>query len=235
MEVARTVALALAAILLVAAGPAWAEMGPCKPDSHDGIVCGSGKGAARVVEDTISPNKRLALAWRAPKGEPTEEPGDDIELVLVRLADGAVLAARETEFWSTGEGRANRLREEAVWSPNSRIVIRAYHSRFSTDNLDLFVLGQKDELAGEVDLRKLVNPLLQAKVRGRAKDVDEWAFSFDSEKTSVGNDGTVRLRVMMWIPKDGPERNFQVTPRVTQAKASPSAQLLSIQPVRARR
>jgi hypothetical protein len=188
-----------------------------------------------VVEDTISPNKRLALAWRAPKGEPTEEPGDDIELVLVRLADGAVLAKRETEFWSTGEGRANRLREETVWSPNSRIVIRAYHSRFSTDNLDLFVLGQKDELAGEVDLRKLVNPLLQAKVRGRAKDVDEWAFSFDSEKTSVGNDGTVRLRVMMWIPKDGPERNFQVTLRVTQAKAEPSAQLLSIQPVRASR
>ena len=37
----------IAAFALVLAGPARAEIGPCKPD-QEMLLCGSGKGAARV-------------------------------------------------------------------------------------------------------------------------------------------------------------------------------------------
>ena len=65
-------------------------MGPCQPDKFDGLICGSGIGAARVIADTLSPSKRLALAWRSPKGAPTEVPSGDTEILVVRVADGAI-------------------------------------------------------------------------------------------------------------------------------------------------
>jgi len=49
--------------------------------------------AAIVIRDTPSPSGRLALAWRTPEAPPTEEPDwDKIELPVLRVADGAVLA-----------------------------------------------------------------------------------------------------------------------------------------------
>src|SRR5262245_53452795 len=127
-------AIAVALATCVFAASARADMGPCKPDAFEGLLCGSGKNSARVINDTISPDKRHALAWRAPGSATTEQPDtDDLELLLVRLADGAVLATRPTEYWDTGNGHVNRLEEEAVWSPNSHYVLRAFQSRFATD------------------------------------------------------------------------------------------------------
>ncbi len=58
--------------LLAAALPAHAEIGPCQPDQFDSFICGSGEGAARIIEDTLSPDKTLAFAWRNPKAAPME-------------------------------------------------------------------------------------------------------------------------------------------------------------------
>ena len=58
-------------VFLTASAMAHAEMGPCQPDSHESFICGSGNGAARVIGDTVSPSKRLALAWRGTKTPPT--------------------------------------------------------------------------------------------------------------------------------------------------------------------
>ena len=63
----RIFAAALVAAVLFTSPPAHADMGPCKPDKHDGLICGSGDGAARVIDDTTSPSKQLALAWRTPE------------------------------------------------------------------------------------------------------------------------------------------------------------------------
>ena len=80
-------------------------MGPCKQDETlDAMFCGSGNGAAFVIRDTLSPSGRLALAWRTPDGPPTEQPDEDkIELVVVRIADGAILSQGKTDYWDTGE------------------------------------------------------------------------------------------------------------------------------------
>src|SRR5271169_6020298 len=78
--------------------PAHAEMGPCKPlEKREVLICGNGNGAAIVIPDTPSPSGRLALAWRTPDAPPTEEPDrDKIELLVLRLADGAILARGKT-------------------------------------------------------------------------------------------------------------------------------------------
>jgi hypothetical protein len=221
---------------LLAALPARAEMGPCKPDDHDGLICGEGAGAARVIVDTVSPNKRLALAWRSPTGTPTEDPDDNLELLVVRLADGAVLAKTETEYWATGERKVNRLIEAASWSPDSRLVVRTFHSRFSTDNFDLFVLGAKDELIGTLDLKKIVEPAVRAQLKRRVRNADNYTFSVSLDrKLTVGNDDVARVPVMMWIPKDGPEANFEVTLRIARAKLKPVARVTSIRPIPASR
>jgi hypothetical protein len=62
------------------------------------LTCGQGDGAARVIDKTMSPSKRLALAWRSMDHPPTEpaEDYDDLELLLIRLKDGAVLSRRMT-------------------------------------------------------------------------------------------------------------------------------------------
>ena len=63
-------ALAIAGLLAGAAFPAMAELGPCKRDARETPLCGSGKGAARVVRNTMSPDKKFALAWRDPDKDP---------------------------------------------------------------------------------------------------------------------------------------------------------------------
>ena len=144
----------LAIVLLAAAAVMWtgaslvsaAETGPlgaCRPDAHEGLTCGAGDGAARVIAGTISPSKRLALAWRAPGGPPTEEPDtDDVELLLIRLSDGVILATSKGAYWDTGETHANRREEKAAWSPDSRLMVEAYDTRFSTDGLTVTAIGR---------------------------------------------------------------------------------------------
>jgi len=92
--------LGLLTALICAAMPVRAETGPGRPDAHDSFNCGSGAGAARVIDGTLSPDKRPAFAWRASKSPPTEIPDDDseVELLLARLADGTILACRPTGY-----------------------------------------------------------------------------------------------------------------------------------------
>jgi hypothetical protein len=153
-----TRAIAILFVVLAATPPAGAEIGPCRPDTFKGLTCGSGSGAARVIEKTLSPDKTLAFAWRNPKGEPTDQPDPDdaLDLLLLRLSDGAVLARSATEHWATGEAHANRRDEYAIWSPDGRFVLRIAERRFDTGALDLFVLAADGKSAASVDLKKII-------------------------------------------------------------------------------
>lgn len=86
-------AVALLASALTS-GSAPAEMGPCRPADFD-LICESGDCAARTIIKAISPSKRLAFAWRLANRPPTERPEENdpnLENLIVRIADGAVLA-----------------------------------------------------------------------------------------------------------------------------------------------
>jgi hypothetical protein len=49
---------------------------------------------------------------------------------------------------------------------------------------------------------------------------------------SIGNSGLVRAAVMMWVPKDGPERNSTVTVRVIRGAKSLAARIVAVVPSR---
>jgi hypothetical protein len=124
-------AVAIAGLLAGAALPVRAELGPCKRDAQELPLCGSGKGAARVVRNTVSPDKKFALAWRHPDKDPADvtEDDTDLELLLIRLADGVVLAKGDTDYFRNPGVTANRREESAIWSPDSRMVIRQLDPR----------------------------------------------------------------------------------------------------------
>jgi hypothetical protein len=221
--------------VLCAALPARAEMGPCKLDATEDLTCGTGVGAARVIDDTQSPNKRLAFAWRLPDADPDAQPDEDdkIDLLLVRLADGAILSKSYTGFWANGHGRSNNKLEEVTWSPNGRLAARVFQTRFETDTFELYALGAKGEFVGQVDLYKIVEPAVREQMKGYVPPADGYSFSVQAGKRlKLGNDGVMRLTVMMWLPKDGPEKYFDVTLRIARGKGDLSATIASIKPGR---
>ena len=216
--------------------PARAQIGPCRLDVNEDLQCGSGAGAARVIDDTQSPNKRLAFAWRVANGDPAEQPDDDdnIELLLVRLKDGAILGQSYTGFWANSHGRSNNKLEEITWSPNGRLAARVFQTRFETDTFELYALDAKGELAGQVDLYKIVEPAVREQMKGYAPPADGYSFSVQAGKhLKLGNDGVLRLTVMMWMPKDGPEKYFDVTLRIARATDGLHPTIASIKPGRA--
>jgi hypothetical protein len=217
--------------------PARAEMGPCKQDEkREVLICGSGNGAAIVIRDTLSPSKRLGLAWRTPDAPPTEEPDwDKIELLVLRVADGAVLSRGKTEYWDAGEGygHVNRLEELAYWSPNSRLMIRSFNSRFSTDKVELYAFNPDDKVTGPLDLLKIIDSAVRARLKARVKNADGYDFSLTSIKdeetpATIDDRGLIRAEVMYWIPKMGPYYYYTVKARVVRAKGSLEARIVSI-------
>lgn len=222
--------LALLALLALAA-PARAEMGACHPDTHDGLICGDGDGAARVIDGTMSPAKTHALAWRDLTGPPTEDPDTEkLESILVRLSDGTILARTEGAYWNTGERRANRMSEDAAWSPNSRLVVRIADSRFSTDAIQLHLLGKNDAVSS-VDLRALVAPAVDGKLRKRVRNADSHVMSVPRDRLSVDNTGRVRLHVVMAVPKQEGSAGYDLVLQASSGKG-PGARIVSIRSVR---
>src|SRR5262249_6486146 len=101
--------VAAAAILIGACTGARAGTGPCKPDQFNGLTCGEGPGAARVIEGSMSPSKQIAFAWREPGNPPTEEPDIyQVESMLLWLGNGTPLAISPGAYWDTGTAHANR-------------------------------------------------------------------------------------------------------------------------------
>ena len=50
----RSASIILAFLAVCLSSPCEAA---CIPDRHGGLVCGEGKDAARIIDDTISPSK----------------------------------------------------------------------------------------------------------------------------------------------------------------------------------
>ena len=134
--------VAAAAILIGVCTGARAGTGPCKPDQFNGLTCGEGPGAPRVIEGTMSPSKQIAFAWREPGKPPTEEPDIyQVESMLLWLYSGTPLAISPGAYWDTGTAHANRYDFHAIWSPNSRYVIELLDFRWSTEALRVYSLG----------------------------------------------------------------------------------------------
>ena len=207
----------ITAFALVLAGPARAEIGPCKPD-QEMLLCGSGKGAARVIPDTISPDKKFALAWHDPDRNPDEVEDFDNEFLLIRLADGAVLAKAETDYFSNPRMHANRRYEAATWSRNSRMVVRQYNTRWTTDAFTLYRIGADGTLAGQTDLLAIVEPALRARLKKLGRNPEDYLFSVSNNGATLGNDGEFRFNAIMSVMKKEPEVDYRIVVKATPGK-----------------
>lgn len=225
----RATALAIAA-LLAAALPARAELGPCKPDAQATPLCGSGKGAARVVRNTMSPDKKFALAWRHPDKDPAAvtEDDSDLELLLIRLADGAVLAKADTEYFRNPGVTANRREEFAIWSPDSRMVVRMYDLRYGTDVFTLYRIGADGTLAGQLDLDKMIEQAVYAQLKKIGRNPDDYGVLISDNGNTLRNDGTLRFKVTAFIVKKDPEVDYDVEIKVTPGSTPLRARIIAI-------
>jgi hypothetical protein len=79
-----------------------------------------------------------------------------------RVADGVVLAKTDTDYFRNPGVAANRREEFAIWSPDSRMVIRKLHVRYGTGEFTLYRIGPDGALAGDIDLIKMVEPAVHA-------------------------------------------------------------------------
>jgi hypothetical protein len=223
-------ALALAVLLASSALPAMAELGPCKADGQDTPLCGSGKGAARVVEDTISPDKKFALAWRHPTMDPgdvTRDEDDGLELLLIRLADGAVLAKADTQYFRNSKG-ANRRHEFAIWSPDSRMVIRMYDLRYGTDVFTLYRIGADGRLEGQIELDKMIEDAVYARLKKIGRNPEDYDVLISSSGNTLRNNGTLRFKAVAFIVKKDPEVDYDIEMKITTGKAPLRARIVKI-------
>jgi hypothetical protein len=195
------------------------------------MTCGQGPGAARVVDGTTSPSKRFAFAWRAPGRSPTEPPdqtGDSmftVESLLIRLSDGAVLSSAKGEYWRTGDLETNHIDENVAWSPNSRLAVEVQDSKWHTDVLRLYAIGADDKVL-VLDLQKIIEPAVRKQLRQLGKN--DRIYTFSVEGPTVDDSGLVRAPVLMQIPKQEGDLNFDATLQVSQKNGALSAGDVSV-------
>ena len=228
-QIAVAVAMFLTALASAPSSVA-AGMGSCVSDDHGGLTCGNGDGAARVIPKTTSPSNRLALAWRLTNRPPTGRPNEndpDLESLIVRIADGAILVKSRGAYWDIGERTAKGQDLSAAWSPDSHLLIRKA-DRVGSESVELFAFTEDDAVTGPFDLVKVLAPAARAEMKG-VKDVEEYSFRISYQPAiAIDDQGLIHASVYMQAPgsDDGPI--YKLTAQVTRAGNSLDAKVLSI-------
>jgi hypothetical protein len=228
----KSTATALAfAALAIAPLIARAEMGPCISDDRGSLTCGNGVSSARVIPKTTSPSNRLALAWRLTSSAPgyqLHEDNPDLESLIVRIADGAILAKSQGTYWNMGDRYAKAQYLTAAWSPDSHLLIRMAGKNDAPHSAELFAFAQDDGVTGPFDLVKVLDPAVRAEMKG-VNDVDKYVFKISTQPSmTIDDQGLVHASVFMVTRESGDERIYKLTVQVTRAANSLDAKVLSI-------
>ena len=203
----------------------------CVADQRGGLVCGEGKAAMRVFANTTSPSKNYAFAWRSAQGLPSgDDIPNDVENVLIRVTDGAVLAKLGGTYWETGEMRANRYDLLAAWSPDSRAVIEVANSRWDSDSFAYYRID--GATATRLDLRALVESVMTARLPPRNRQGNSFRVREDLPVTLDARGG-VRFTAMLYVPKGETSNDYKVQVNVRTTGGKPSAQVVSMRRVKA--
>jgi hypothetical protein len=226
---------ALVALATLASGMVPSRADPCGPAAGDAVECGQGNGAWRVIANTTSPSKRLAVAWHNAASAPSKPPGDTdvVEDALVRLSDGVVLAKLAGAFWQTSDVSANHMGEVALWSPDSTLFAEIASGRWSTGTIKLYSLGANDEVGRPVDILKIVEPAARAALARqiRRKDTSKYAFTV-GDGSSIDGNGVLHMSVLLEVPKGDEAAAFKVTVKTTRKNKILAARLQSVRPAK---
>ena len=228
----RVLALPLVLFALHVEPAVTAHAQACVADQQGGLVCGEGKAAMRVVADTTSPSKNYAFAWRSEQGLPSgrDLPPAGVENLLIRIADGAVLAKLGGTYWETDEIRANRYDLLAAWSPDSRSVIEVANSRWDSDSFAYYRID--GGTASKLDLRALVEPVMTARLPPRNRQGNSFRVREDLPVTLDAR-GRLRFTAMLYVPKGETSNDYKVQVNVRTTGGKPSAQVVSMRRVKA--
>jgi hypothetical protein len=228
-QMAVAVAVSLSA-LMSAPSNAAAEMGPCTPATFD-LICGSGDGAARVIVRTISPSKRIAFAWRLADRPPTDRPEEsdpNLENLIVRISDGAILAKSHGSYWdlSTKIAKAYLI---TAWSPDSRLLVKV-EQRAGFASAELFSFSQDDSAIGPFELVTLIKPAILAQMQS-VKDTDNYQLVFASHPAmTVDDQGLLHANVFARDQDSSEGPVYDVTVQITRAADSLDARVVSVTP-----
>jgi hypothetical protein len=228
----RALAFPLVLIALHVQQTSAAHAQTCVADQQGDLVCGEGKAAMRVVADTTSPSKSYAFAWRSEQGlKPSGDlPPPGVENLLIRLADGAVLAKLGGRYWATGEMRTNRHDLLAAWSPDSRSVIEVANSRWDSDSFAYYRID--GATAARLDLRALVEPVVTARLPPRNRQGNSFRVREDRPVTLDAR-GRLCFTAMLYVPKGETRNDYEVQVNVRTTGGKPSAQVVSVRRARA--
>ena len=218
-------------LALYAAQTAAVRGQACIADQRGGLLCGTGNGALRVFANTTSPSRSYAFAWRTAQGLPSgDQTPNDVENVLIRVTDGAVLATLGGTHWETGEMRANRYDLLAAWSPDSQAVIEVANSRWDSDSFAYYRID--GATATKVDLRALVEPVMTARLPPRNRQGNSFRVREDLPVTLDAR-GRVRFTAMLYVPKGETSNDYKVQVNVRTTGGKPSAQVVSMRRLKA--
>ena len=217
------------ATLLGGGLPAVAELGPCKADAQQTPLCGSGKGAARVVHDTISTDKKSRWPGVIPTRTPLPSPRTTATSSCYHPPRRWRRAgeSRYRNFRNPGQ-YANRREEYAIWSPDSRMLIRQYDIRFGTDVYRLYRIGADGALSGEIDLDKMIEDAVYARLQKIGRKRDDYSMFYTKNGSTLGNDGTLRFKVVAFIVKKDREVDYDVVIEVTPGATPLRARIVKI-------
>ncbi|HEX3939129.1 MAG TPA: hypothetical protein VHX43_16610 [Xanthobacteraceae bacterium] len=222
--------IALVALIISASGVA-AGMAPCVPANDFGLMCGSGEGAARAIVKTISPSQRFAFAWRFTNKPPTNRPDDDdstLENLAVRIKDGAVLAKSKGAYWDLGTKIAKAYLMTA-WSPDSRLLVKV-EQRAAFASVEVFAFAGNDAAIGPVDLAKIIEPPVLAKMDAKDGDPSGLVFAARPPMT-LSNQGLLHAIVQTTKGEYGPEGPlYDVAVQLTPTADSINAKVVSLTP-----
>jgi hypothetical protein len=217
-------------ILLMPLSSAAAEMGPCVPTgkdaytSEDLLACGAGEGAALVISRSTSPSKRLALAWRLANRAPSVRPDEhdpDLENLIVRIKDGAVLARTHGVYWHTGD-RTAKANNIASWSPDSRLLIAGMED-VDSETVELFAIAPDDSVTGPFDLVKVLEPATRAQMKA-GNDGKKYSFRITyMPGITIDDQGLIRASVYLAEQESGEGPIYDLT-----AKANRTTELIDV-------
>jgi hypothetical protein len=226
-----TLAFAFVLVALCVQQTAAVHAQACVADQQGDLVCGEGRAAMRVVAGTTSPSKQYAFAWRSEQGLPSgrDLPPQGVENLMIRIADGAVLAKLGGAYWATGETRANRHDLLAAWSPDSQGVIEVANSRWDSDSFAYYRID--GATATRLDLRALVEPVMTARLPPRNRQGNSFRVREDLPVTLDAR-GRLRFTAMLYVPKSETSNDYAVQVNVRTRGGKPSAEVVSLRPVK---
>jgi hypothetical protein len=225
-------------VAFLAAFVATQAQASCAALQGGAVICGEGKEAMRVLSGTNSPDLRFAIAWRERDGAGRDEPNpDNVDNLLVRLSDGAVLLTLGGNHWETDKFRANRRDEYAFWSKDSRFMLEISNDRWDTFSLRAVALDG-DTVAGSADLLPTIEKETRALRIKRKGSPADGALSFridqdEAHQPYLTDKGELRLRAFLFVPKsESGQTSVDIRVQLAMKAGRLEARLISARRVR---